>query len=236
MIKLVFTTLLVLFTVSSVGVVFGQDPDNSVESRAKSRLEEIERRLASKSAGNAETRVGFGKDHFVGLIDQIDGSTIFVLFGKSKKSVLTLSSTKYFQFGSKKTKIKLPNLKIGDRIAVYGVGKKDSSGTALLIGKLSKEPQRRAVFGFIRELNASGLVVNHIRKTEEKLATALFTTKTKIKQKNKDLLVSDLKVGDIVVVAGTLESGGNLVANLIYSLPSLAKIKISTASATPSAR
>jgi hypothetical protein len=241
--KRIFDTLIVAMLIFSSAVLVVQvvqaQNENSLDSKAKERLDKIEKKLATDSSDKStETKVQKtqGK-HVTGTITSINNTNILIDNKRSIQQVLTNSETTFLQISEKaKTTITLKDLKIGDRVAVYGLSKDESNGAAEAVVKLTKPLlNRHAIFGKITLVNGSSLTITHIQQ-DRVLGTVVVNNSTLIRGKDVSLTAADLKAGDIIAASGTVDSKGVITAKKIFVVPGKGLQKSGTSSATPSAR
>jgi len=240
--RIVDLLVLAFLTVFSVamGFAYAQNAppaggqENTIDSRAKDRLEKIEEKLATASSGQksaSKTKAG----HFVGTLLRVNATTLLVNTEAGVKTVSTDSKTRFIQIASGKTAISLTSLKAGDRLAIHGINKHESEGSAKLVARLGTKIKRYAVFGRISSLTTSALTLTHIKDEERVLASVNLTSSTVYKTKNEDITFAKLRLGDVVAVSLIVDDKGNFTAKRVFLVPGLG-LKEATASASPSAK
>lgn len=105
----------------------------------------------------------------------------------------------------------LADLKVGQFVLIMGDADGNGTLTAKRILVVSKpvEDKRRAVFGTVTKVTSSTITVKDW--TVKLSSTTKYTGKTK---------VSDIKVGNKIIVVGTVTSNQNLTAKLVHLLQS----------------
>lgn len=237
--KKIFLVLLLATSLLTPSLIVAKDNNKAtsdIGQKTAAKLEKIQERVASPSAKNKDRKKeGNSKGpHVVGVIVSINLKNISLKTNRDTKTILTTAATKYLQLDHGKKTISHSDLKVNDRIAVYGIGKNDSSGTAKLIALLgSKVTQRRAIFGRIESILGNKIVVEHLIKATT-LGTIVVDSKTLIKSKSTTISLAKFKIGDVIVASGTVDSSGNILASLVHLLPGVGlRIKTATSSATP---
>ncbi len=114
---------------------------------------------------------------------------------------------------SKETPLKFADLKVGDRVTVYGSKGADGSFQADTVEVMpaSSDPPYSSVRGTIVSVAADSFVVGGV--------TVKVNEKTVITAEGKQILLKDLKVGDWVEVAGIKQSDGTLAATKVAVVP-----------------
>jgi len=136
---------------------------------------------------------------------QTIGSSSFAVAG------VTVKVDDKTEIKSKGQTISFSNLKIGDKVVVVGTRQSDGSILARKIEVMLKVETPAHVEGTIHSTASSSFVVGGV--------TVQVDTKTEIKSVGRTLKFSDLKVGDKVVVLGTRQSDGSILAKKIEVMP-----------------
>src|SRR3989344_5704352 len=237
-IDVIVVASLAIFAVA-MGLAYGQNANgqnNTDQTKTNERLKNIEEKLATGSEKpKPAAKVQKGR-HIVGNLVSAVGSTLLLSTNYDLKTILTDSSTKFVALNPKGA-IKLADLKVGDRLAIYGIDGSDEAGTAALVGRLpAKGASRHAVFGKVKAINGAALTIGHISLEDRIVATVATNSETVIKSKNDTLTFSLLKVGDAVAISGIVDDKGAITAKLIHIIPGLGLTQTSptaTSSATP---
>jgi len=258
--KIVAALLIIVSLTSLVGVTYAvggnatnsAGPRSEVAQRARQRLQQLMDSRATASA-SISARSGISKAlsaierirrraHVFGVVTAISGNNLTIqTLGGEIKTVFTDENTKFFQVGKGgKKKITLDDLKIGDKIAAVGIVNDEDSGTAFLIVKFNRPMVRRhAVFGQVTKASDNELTVSHIFHKNRPTTTIKVTSNTVIQIKgDASSTFADIKVGDIVVASGTVDSQGVITAKVVFVIPGKflgIKPKEATGSATHSA-
>ncbi len=231
-----FIDVLVLAFLLIVSVAMGfayAQSETSVDSRAKDRLEKIEAKLATSTA-KQEVKKQDKKGHVVGILIKVSNTSLLISTDQGIKTVATDSSTKFISLSAKKTTIKLSDLKIGERLAAYGLDKKDAEGAAKLIARLGVKTKRHALFGKISSLGSNSITLTHIRNKDKVLGTISTDNSTNFINKDGKIEFSSLIIGDVVAISATIDNQGNLNAKKVFLVPGLGLSKEKTSSATGS--
>lgn len=239
--KKVFDTLIVALLIFASAVLVVQvvqaQNDNSLDSKTKERLQRIEQKVSTGSSKNVQKDNKARGKHTLGTIRAINGSIILVDNKNTTQQILTDAETDFLQVGDRgRTNISLRELRIGDRVAVYGIAKDQNTGTAEAVVRLTKsQPARHALFGKITLVNGSTFTISHIQQ-EKVLGTVVANNSTEIKGKSGNLTTRDLSAGVVIAVSGTVDNRGVITAKRIFVVPGKGLQKNGTSSATPSAR
>jgi preprotein translocase subunit YajC len=206
------------------------------------KIDQLRSRLATNSSELKAAASKISNTHIFGTISAIAQSTIVVeTQSGTSKMVFTDDLTKFYSLDSSgKTIISLTDLKVSDPVSVVGIGNDDTSGTAkYIVRQGTPVAQHYATAGKVKEVSTEGFVITNIVNTTQNTNIKLNSNTTvKIKGKNT-ATVTDIKVGDLLVLTGNLGKDGSLEATKIFVLPGKAtgaKPKESTSSATPSAQ
>ena len=133
----------------------------------------------------------------LGTIDQI-GNSWFKIGG------ITVKVSDKTEIKSKGQTINFTDLKIGDKVGILGTKQSDGSILAQKVEVMPKVDPPAHVEGTIRSIASLSFVVGGV--------TVQVDSKTQIKSAGKTLTFLDLKVGDKVIVLGTKQSDGSILA------------------------
>jgi hypothetical protein len=206
---------------------------------SKERIEQLRQQLATKSSELKKASTA-ADSHTIGTISGISGKTLTIETNLGQiKTAFTNDLTKFFSIGSSgRTAIVLTDLKIGDRVALVGITKDDSSGLAKDVVRLEQTPTKRhAVAGKVKSADGPTLTLSDLANAD-RTYTVKIGNETTIKVKAvSEATINDVKVSDTVVVSGTVEKDGSLTAKQLFDVPGAPKTtsKESTSSASPSA-
>jgi hypothetical protein len=147
------------------------------------------------------------KKKLVSLIGTIEdlGSSSFVVAG------VTVAVDDKTEIKSRGRAVKFSDLEVGDKVIVLGTKQTDGSILAQRIEVMPKVKLPAHVEGTIQSLGTSFFVVRGIK--------VVVDDKTEIRSKGHSIKFSGLKVGDKVVVLGTKQSDGSILARKIEVMP-----------------
>jgi len=157
-------------------------------------------RITVKSSNDDKTKVAAVH----GTIEQI-GSSSFAVAG------VTVKVDDQTEIKSKGQTISFSNLKVGDKVVVLGTRQSDGSILARKIEVMPKVEPPAHVEGTIQTIGSSSFAVAGV--------TVKVDDQTEIKSKGQTISFSNLKVGDKVVVLGTKQSDGSILARKIEVMP-----------------
>ena len=223
-------------TIGMQNVYVSQANQNSQQSKAQ--LDALKKKLATASSKLREKAAGLDRSHVFGTITSIEALTLTLdTANAGLKTIFLDDLTKYFSLGSGgKTTIEFEALKVGNKVAVIGIGKDDTSGTAKYVIRFNRPGEKRhAVMGKVKSITSNNLVLTHIIQTEREFdINTTASTRVKIKDRTSAKL-ADVKVGDLVIATGTPDSSGTLMAKMIFVIPGKASLpgKEATGSSTP---
>ena len=205
------------------------------------KIENLKEDLATKSSKQKSSGSIYKRSHVFGTITSIDGQIITIETKKGDvKTVFTDEFTKLFSVGTKgKSSITLEDLVVGDKISVVGVGKDDTAGNAKYVVRQKRSiSKRHAVLGKVEQISGNTLTITHLTHTNREFTITIGEgAGIKIKG-SENATTSDIKKGDVVVAAGTVDKNGTLTAKKVFVIPGSregVKPKEPTSSATPSA-
>ena len=230
------TTLSVLYlqeAISSGNVLVAASSTESAE-KTKERIEKLREQLATKSS-DLKKAASNPSSHIFGTLSAISKSSFTVETRQGGlTTVFTDDLTKFYSIGEKsKSVITLADLKVGDKVSVVGLGKDNIVGTAKSVVKINKPiTKRSAVAGKVKSIDGTSLTLTHIIHTDRTF-TVNVASETMIKIKGKETAtLADIKVGDFIVAAGSVDEKGILTAKRVFVIG--VKPKEATKSATPS--
>jgi len=170
--------------------------------------------LASAQQANNMPRVGI-----VGTVDSISGTTITLTAKNSRKYNVETSNAKIVKAGSD---ITIGSIQVGDTLLVKGkVSGTEVVATAIVDGVGFKKGVRaiknefvkgNITFGKILSVNGSFFTVETHQKNATTTVSVTTTNATTFKKDTSSATLSDLAVGEHVLVAGTKDSSGQNIA------------------------
>ncbi len=231
--KIILSTIILFLVATLIRVdVFAQIPAPRLSNPRSSTPSAT----ASARVATASARLASPRNFVTGVLVAIDGTTLVIKVSPSGLkepertiSVATNEKTKFFSIPKGK-RISLSDLDNGDRLAVTGINPKDSQGTALFVFQLNPSipPRVISLLGKITRVEDSGFSIESVipkRSGEWEVRT---TENTRIIKKGEKVTVSDLQVGDGVLVVGLTTGENSLNARLVVVLgTSFLKAKIS---------
>lgn len=206
------------------------------------KIDKLKKQVTTNSSELKKEAAKLKKIHVFGTIAAIaESSFIIETASGSLKTVFTDDLTKFYSIGSGgKTRLNvLEEFKVGDKVSVVGIGSDEAFGTAKYVVRQGTSiTKRHAISGKVKEISAENLVLTHQIHTDRTTAIKISSnTNLKIKGKDK-ATISDIKIGDFVVVCGTVGKDSVMDASKIFVIPGAKtgqKPKDATSSATPSA-
>lgn len=170
--------------------------------------------LASTQQTNNIPRVGI-----VGTVEAISGTTITLTAKNSTKYSVEASNAKIVKAGSA---ITIGSIQVGDTLLVKGkVSGTEVVATAIVDGVGFKKGVRaiknefvkgNITFGKILSVNGSSFTVETHQKNATTTISVTTTNATTFKKDASSATLSDLAVGEHVLVAGTKDSSGQNIA------------------------
>jgi len=203
------------------------------------RIQKLKEQISTSSPELKKNSSSLKRTHVFGIIESIEDTTLTVDTNKGLKTAFTDDFTKFIFIDQEGRKgITLTDLKIGDKVSVVGVGKDDTNGLAKFVIVQNKPfAKRHALLGKVKEISETSLILTHLTRTDRKFMINI-TNDTTIKIKGVDeASIADIKVGDIMIVSGSVNNEGTINAEKIFVVPGKFKgvePKESTKSATPS--
>lgn len=131
--------------------------------------------------------------------------------------------------GDNKKLLHLEQIKLKDKIAIISSSSADLASSEGKIKKVLKlfvhtatEParlKRKVLMGVISDISDSTLTIVHQTKRERKYQVVV-SDKTVVKMKSStNLTISNLRVGQRIIVFGELDSSGTILAKRVYVIP-----------------
>jgi hypothetical protein len=156
--------------------------------------------ITVKGAGNGKTKVA----SLIGTIESLSTSS-FVVAG------VTVAVDDKTEIKSRGQAVDFSDLEVGDKVIVLGTKQPDGSILAQKIELLPVVTIPAHVEGSIQSLATSSFVVKGV--------TVVVNDKTEVRSKGRAIKFSDLKVGEKVVVLGTKQADGSILAKTIEVMP-----------------
>lgn len=229
-----FLLLIVIFLSALIYAdnVFSQ---SSVTDETKKKLQEIEQRaattnpVATSSASKAGSTITFAS----GNITNLQSPNLLMTTIEGTKSIYTTDNTKFYNIDSLVSKlIGFGDLKLGDNVFVIGLAPTTNSGTAkVVVRDNSPFVKTFSLLGKVRDLTATSLLLNNYNNPNLTPNTLTLNADTLLlDSKGSKLITSEILTGDKVVVVGTIDDKGTLLAKEIYKFDAAAKNKTATSS------
>ena len=213
--KTILTIALFLFFVAPT-VVLSQS--SAEELQTQKRLNEIEAKRATQSATVSAKKQNSEISFVEGTLTSSTNPTLVVSTNSGNKVVYTTDSTKFLNFDSKGKKlIGFGDLKLGEKILIIGLPQESASGTAkIIVRDQNPKPNNFSFMGKISEVSETTLTLNNFAQKELPVTKVGTTSSTVIKKANKTVKPTDFKVADKVVLTGTIDDKGTLLAQEIF--------------------
>ncbi|HEY4695031.1 MAG TPA: DUF5666 domain-containing protein [Candidatus Nanoarchaeia archaeon] len=229
--KLLATSLIMFSVLITPKLAFSQD----FSENAQKRLEEIEAKAATASttATSSATKKE-GEVSFVeGTVAAINGTAFLVNTDEGSRLIYTTDNTKYFNIDpSGKKLIGFGDIKVGETIMVLGLSSQSNSGTArIIVRDTVKQITTFSVLGKVVEVKDPSLTLENLLSADLPALTLTTSTDTKIQSGEKTIALIDLKAGDRVVAAGTIDDKGNFVVKTILRIKTALQEPTATTSA-----
>ena len=207
--KKLVSLITLIFLISPISTFAQSATDSAVRQAVKDKVEAIKTSVAKRA--------------FVGTISAKSDATITItnLKNQPRTAVVTGNTTIKLTGGKEGT---FADLKVSD--FVISMGDVDSQNTLtakrLLVITKPGADKRQAIFGRVTDTSASSLTIETLKKDTLTIKTTSSTTLTaKIDGKITKVKLSDIKVGDHVVVVGTSgTTAATTTANTIHAIPS----------------
>lgn len=235
----------ILYTVYGFGVSIAFAAEAATKSAALTeKINALKAEVASKAAAlKAEVNKKLENKAYVGIISQLESGKIIITTFTGDKNVITNEYTSFQDTTSaaKKTKPKLESkdLKTGDYIASLGDVDDKESLIAKRIVKVKKPSVLPATFwGQINSVSNSTITIQSRDGNKISIST---TPQTLFSLGREEASINDVKVNKFLSGVSTQIKDNKTEAKYIYLIPSSGyfkpdKMKVSTASASPSAK
>lgn len=198
-------------------------------------INDLRENLSTKSSSLKQPS-NFKKTFVYGTITSINNPlfTLVTAEDGTKTAMSDELTNFYLQSAKTKSAITFDDLKIGDMVAVAGIGKDDNFGTAKYVLVNKKISIKRYVFaGEVKKIAGSNITLSYINQADLSQTVAIDKN-TQIKIKGKESAsVSDININDILVTTGNIAKTGKLEAKNIFVVPAK---KTQTPSATSSSK
>ena len=217
MTKQLLTTLFLLTFLIVPSIARGQSSPEELQTQK--RLNEIEAKRATQSA-TVSAKKQPGEISFVeGTITSSTNPVLVISTKLGNKIVYTNDSTKFLNLDSKGKKlIGFGDLKLGEKILLIGLPQESASGTAkIIVRDQNPKPNNFSFIGKISEVSDTTLTLNNFAQKELPTTKVGVSSSTVIKKSGKTIKVLDLKVQDKVVLTGTIDDKGTLMASFVQS-------------------
>ena len=199
----------------------------------QTKLKELQAEIASKAAElKAEVSGKLQNKAYVGIIkSKADNSLVLAI--REKDQTIKINEFTEFIFIPKiisKTKLSIKNLEVENYIVALGDVDETELLTAKRIFKIDPPTRVKQIyFGEVLAINENMITL----KTDKNLAVST-SNQTVFKTSKGDENLSDIKIGQKIIVAGT-EKNNIIRASLVYTFSSGSNIKVQTSSpsATP---
>lgn len=241
------TTLSLAYLKDELGLlhknVLFADSHEKVAETNEDRIESLKQKISTQSSSLKKAAATFKKTHVTATIASIDNTTLTIVSNRGEvKNVFTDDFTKFFSVDGKgKTTIKLKDLKVGDKVAVVGVGKDDIDGIAKFVMVLkSTVTKRHAILGKVKEIDGGSITLTHLTQTDREFSVVVSKdARIKIKGVDENAKVTDIQKDDVIIAVGSVDKNGTISASKIFVVPSKRESKKPaqpTQSATPSSK
>jgi len=202
--KLLVIGIWLLVIAATVSPVASQTPTSAIRDSVKNKV----------AAELAQIRQAVAKKGFVGSISSKSDATITLTTMQNTTRTATVATDTVIKLAGNKDGTP-SDLKTGDYVLVMGDVDSQNTMTAkrlLVIGKPPEE-KRRVIPGSVTKVSATSLTVQNAKEswTIRISSSAKYTKNTKL---------SEIKVGDKVIVIGTVGTTANSLTALLVHEPS----------------
>ncbi len=212
--KLLLTFLVLLAILVLPTTSFSQ---TTQEVETQKRLNEVESKRATSSATTSSSTKNESLTFVEGFVTATNPSVLYISTDSGNKTIYANDSSKFINLDSKGKKlIGFGDLKIGETVMIVGVPREAAAGTAtLVIRDQNAKPKYFSILGKFSEVKDTTVTLKNFSREDLPTSKFTLTTSSLIKKSGKNSTIDQLKQNDKVVVTGTIDDKGTLVASEI---------------------